>query len=218
MDPTQNPELAMVHVVLFHSATGLKAPVHAFAEALRSDGHVVATPDLFEGQTFATTEAGIVHRDALGIEVLMGRAMAAAADLPDDVVYAGFSMGAAAACALAVSKPGARGALLMHGAVPLSLLGVPQWPAVPVGLHTSPADLFCPDEDVASFAASVRASAPLEHHAYAGTGHLFSHADMPEHDAAAAALLLSRVRDFLAGLERPKRSQLSGQIDQRRGA
>jgi dienelactone hydrolase len=208
----------MVHVVLFHSATGLKAPVHAFADALRAAGHVVTTPDLFEGHTFSTTEAGIVHRDALGIEVLMGRAMASAAELPDDVVYAGFSMGAAAACALAVSKRGARGALLMHGAVPLELLGVPQWPAVPVALHTSPGDAYCPDDDVTSFATSVRASAPLEHHAYEGTGHLFSHADMPEHDAAAAALLVSRVRAWLAALERSDPIAQRAPIDQRRSA
>jgi dienelactone hydrolase len=192
-----------MHIVLFHSALGLTAPVTAFADALREDGHHVDTPDLFAGRTFETTALGTAHRDALGIEVLMERAFQAVAKLPTSLVYAGFSMGAAAATALSVMRPGARGALLMHGAIPLAMLGVTAWPAIPVQLHTSPRDPFVNDDDVGAFVADVRASrGHLTHHLYPETSHLFSHETHHASDARARTLLRERARAFVRTLER----------------
>ena len=42
----------MAHIVLFHSALGLRPAVHRFADALRAAGHQVTTPDLFDGAVF----------------------------------------------------------------------------------------------------------------------------------------------------------------------
>ena len=46
----------MVDVVLFHHVQGLTPGVVAFADELRSAGHTVHTPDLFQGRTFTTIE------------------------------------------------------------------------------------------------------------------------------------------------------------------
>jgi dienelactone hydrolase len=49
----------MAEVLLFHHVLGLNPGVHGFAEALRAAGHVVHTPDLFDGRTFQSIEDGI---------------------------------------------------------------------------------------------------------------------------------------------------------------
>ena len=48
----------MAEVLLFHHAQGLTAGVRSFADELRSAGHVVHTPDLYEGATFADLDGG----------------------------------------------------------------------------------------------------------------------------------------------------------------
>lgn len=40
----------MAHVILFHSALGLRPGVHSFAEQLRKAGHTVTTPDFYNGE------------------------------------------------------------------------------------------------------------------------------------------------------------------------
>lgn len=184
----------MSTIVLFHSALGLRPAVHRFADALRADGHAVHTPDLFDGAVFDRLEDGVAHRDAIGIPALMGRAAHAVAELPVDVVYAGFSMGAASAQWLAATRPGAKGAVLMHAALPLSALGVEAWPeGVPVQVHVAEHDPWV-DPDV--LADLERGG--FEVHRYPGAGHLFGDEDAPEHDPVGAARMLASVRRFLA--------------------
>jgi len=190
-----------MQVVVFHSAIGLTDGVRALAEILRRDGHDVLVPDLYEGRTFATTPEGVAHRDAVGIETLLQRGLDAVAHLPNDIVTVGFSMGAALASFLACTRPGARGVVLLHGAVPLALLGAETWPRVPVSLHTSADDPFVASDDVASFVASVHESgAPCRHHVYPASGHLFTEPTAVEHDAASATLAFDRVRAFVQEL------------------
>ena len=105
------------HVVLFHSALGLRPAVRAFADQLSEAGHIVHTPDLFDGEVFDDLEHGMKKRDALGTEELAMRAQKSVSGLPSGLVFAGFSMGAAAAEMLAGTQPGARAAVLMHGAL-----------------------------------------------------------------------------------------------------
>ena len=72
----------MAEILLFHHIQGLTPGLVGFADRLRADGHTVHTPDLFEGQTFATIDDGFafVHRegapdyDALADEVAAGAA------------------------------------------------------------------------------------------------------------------------------------------------
>ncbi|MCA9488599.1 MAG: dienelactone hydrolase family protein [Myxococcales bacterium] len=184
----------MSTIVLFHSALGLRPAVHRFADALRADGHVVHTPDLFDGEVFDRLEDGVAKRDALGIPALMGRAAQAVAELPADVVYAGFSMGAASAEWLAATRPGARGAILMHAALPLAAMGVASWPeGVPVQVHATEGDPWVD----AGVLAELEAGG-FEVHRYPGEGHLFADEDAPEHDPQSAVRLLAEVRRFLS--------------------
>ncbi|MGE5211158.1 MAG: dienelactone hydrolase, partial [Acidobacteriota bacterium] len=53
----------MAEVVLFHHVLGLTPGVDAFAAELGRHGHVVHTPDLFDGRTFPDIDAGIAFLD-----------------------------------------------------------------------------------------------------------------------------------------------------------
>lgn len=191
----------MSRVVLFHSVQGLRPAVLQGAERLRAAGHEVRTPELYgDGRTFDSIEAALPSRDEIGIPDLMERAQAAVADLPADVVYAGFSMGAAAAEYLALTRPGARGLVLVHGAVPPAAIGVERWPGdLPVALHHAQDDPWVSAEEREPLLdAAGLAGAEVESFAYPGSGHLFDDPGMPEFDPASAELLWERVIACLA--------------------
>jgi dienelactone hydrolase len=190
----------MTDVVLFHSAQGLRPGVEQWADAFREAGHRVWTPDLFEGATFDRLEDGVAHRDGIGIPELLRRARGAVDDLPSEVVYAGFSMGVTTAEIFAADRPGAQGAALMHGAIPLEGVGVDGWPAsVPVEVHYAVEDPWVEVADeVDPFVREVRdAGAAIEVHTYPGSGHLFADPDSPDYDRESAQLMLGRVLGFL---------------------
>jgi dienelactone hydrolase len=188
-------------IALFHSALGLRPSVLKFAESLREDGHTVVTPDLYEGRVFDELDAGAAHRDAVGIEELSRRAHRAVANLPERIVYAGFSMGSASAEMLAGSRPGAAGLIMMHGAIPPHHLGIERWPAVPVQIHYAVSDPWVGEDEVAALTDAVRAAGePCDVHAYEEGGHLFADADVPDYSPASADLMRERVGQFLAGL------------------
>jgi dienelactone hydrolase len=56
----------VAEVVLFHHALGLTSGIVAFADVLRAAGHTVHTPDLFEGRTFDSIEAGVGYAQEIG--------------------------------------------------------------------------------------------------------------------------------------------------------
>src|SRR4051794_3661417 len=186
----------MAKVVLFHSAQGLRPGVTQWADSLRRAKHEVWTPDLFEGTTFDRLEDGIAHRDQLGIPELIARAARALEDLPDDLVYAGFSMGASTAQYFALQRPGARGAILMHGtAAPEALGGEPWLGGMPGQIHYAVDDPFMSAERLPAI---ERAAAGLvEIYTYPGDGHLFADPDAPEYDRSSAELMLERELEFL---------------------
>ena len=188
-------------IVLFHSALGLRPAVRAFADRLRAAGHTVHTPDLFDGEVFDDLEAGVRKRDALGVPELMGRAQAAVANLPSQLVFAGFSMGTGAAEFLAATRPGARAAILMHGAFAPVEFGLAAWPAVPVQVHYAENDPLVGVDQIRALEATVRAAgAPVEVYAYDRGGHLFEDAGWQGHAPEAAQLMLERVLAFLGRL------------------
>jgi pimeloyl-ACP methyl ester carboxylesterase len=110
----------MAEVVLFHHVQGLTDGVRAFAAELRAGGHNVHTPDLFDGERPATIDDGVAYLQSLGDKVLDDRAERAVAGLPDELVYAGFSWGAATAQRFAQTRPGAGGALLYEACIPIT--------------------------------------------------------------------------------------------------
>src|ERR671923_2391848 len=84
----------MAEVLLFHHAQGQTAGFHAFADELRAAGYMVHTPDLFDGRTFGSIEDGMTYANELGFpDEIIARGERAAAALPSELVYAGFSVG-----------------------------------------------------------------------------------------------------------------------------
>src|SRR6516165_1032112 len=100
----------MAEVVLFHHVQGVTDGVRAFADALAAGGHVVHTPDLFGGERPDSIDDGVAFVERTGVDVLDERADRAMNDLPQGVVYAGFSFGSGIAQRLAQTRPGASGA------------------------------------------------------------------------------------------------------------
>lgn len=186
----------MDEIVLFHHIQGLTPGVQAFADELRRAGHVVHVPDLFDGWTFPTIQAGFAHAQSLGMDAVHARGLAAADRLGTGLVYAGFSFGAAIAQELAQTRPDAAGALLFHSCMPVTEYS-PTWPdAVPVQVHGMVGDEFF-DEDLPA-ARDLVASAPAaELFTYTGEAHLFTDSSLEDHDPDATALLLERVLAFL---------------------
>jgi dienelactone hydrolase len=191
----------MVQVLLFHHSRGQTPGFRAFADGIRSAGHEVDTPDLFDGRTFDCIDDGMAYIRGVGFDDLIDRGVAAADNLPTDVVYAGVSFGVMVAQKLTQTRPGARGALLFESAAPPDYFGTP-WPAeVPVQFHAKDADPFFVGEgDIEYARAIVAASAHGELFLYPGDGHLFIDSSVAAYDAEATALVHERVREFLAGL------------------
>ena len=188
----------MADVLLFHHAQGQTPGFLAFADALRAAGHTVTTPDLYAGQSFATLDEGMANARSIGFQSLLDQGVAAADGLPDDLVYAGFSLGVMAAQKLAQTRSGARGAVLLDSAIPLAEFA-PGWPdGVPVQVHGGEADEFFMDEgDVDAAREVVAAAQDGELFTYAGCGHLFADASTTAFDSDAAALVRERVLAFL---------------------
>ncbi|HEY6739873.1 MAG TPA: dienelactone hydrolase family protein [Actinopolymorphaceae bacterium] len=189
----------MAEVLLFHHAQGQTDGFRAFAALLRSAGHTVHTPDLYDGRTFDTLEAGVAHAERLGFGDLAERGVRAADSLPAELVYAGFSLGVMPAQRLAQTRPGARGALLVHSCVPVAEFGT-AWPDdVPVQIHGKENDpWFVDDGDADAARALVESTDRAELFLYPGDQHLFADASLPSYDEKAATLLTERVLAFLA--------------------
>jgi dienelactone hydrolase len=188
----------VTEVLLFHHALGLTPGVTAFADDLRRAGHAVHTPDLYDGRTFATLEAGLAHAEQIGFMTLVDRGVREAQPLPADVVYAGFSLGVLPAQKLAQTRAGARGALLYYSCVPVAEFS-PAWPDdVPVQVHGMDADpIFVGEGDLNAALALVESTQRAELFQYRGDQHYFADRTLPSYDAEAAALLLRRTLDFL---------------------
>jgi dienelactone hydrolase len=192
----------MAEVVLFHHVPGPPAGVRAVAGAGRAGGHIVHTPDLFDGERPATIDGGIALVQSIGDDVLRERADRVMADLPAGLVYAGFSFGAATAQRFAQTRRGARGALLYESCIPITdEWAFGPWPErVPVQIHGMDRDPFFAlegDIDAARELVETVGSELAELFVYPGDRHLFADSSLPSYDADAAALVIQRSLEFL---------------------
>jgi dienelactone hydrolase len=186
----------VTEILLFHHAQGQTEGFLAFADELRAAGHVVHAPDLYDGKTFAELADGVAYAKQVGFDMLLERGVAAAEGLPAEIVYAGFSLGALPAQKLAQTRPGARGALLLHACFPPSEFGTP-WPdGVPVQIHAMDDDEWF-EEDAAAARELVDEVENAELFLYPGDGHLFADSSLSDFDREAAGLLKQRARAFL---------------------
>jgi dienelactone hydrolase len=191
----------MAEVLLFHHAQGLTRGVRAFADDLRAVGHIVHTPDLFDGRTFPSIDEGLAYIRESGFDDMRERGVRVADDLPAALVYAGFSFGVLPAQKLAQTRPGARGALLFYSCLPISgEWAFGPWPeGVPVQIHGMDRDpIFVGEGDIEAAREIVATVANAELFLYPGDQHYFADSSLPSYDAAATALLTQRVLEFLS--------------------
>lgn len=189
----------MAGMLLFHHAQGLTPGVVAFADGLRAEGHVVHTPDLYDGNVFAELDDGIGYAKETGFDTILERGRRTADGLSNELVYAGFSLGVMPAQLLAQTRPGAQGALFFSAALPPSEFG-DGWPqGVPLQIHMMENDEWV-DEDLPVARELVASVDDAELFLYPGDRHLFADSSLPDYDAGAARLLDERVLAFLERL------------------
>ena len=186
----------MAEILLFHHAQGLTPGVVAFADELRGAGHVAHTPDLYDGKTFGDLDEGVGYAKEVGFGTILERGRLAAEDLPDGLVYAGFSLGVMPAQLLAQTRPGARGALFFSAALPASEFG-DAWPeGVPLQIHMMESDPWG-EEDLPAARGLAEQADAAELFVYPGDRHLFMDNSLPEYDDGAARLVMQRVLALL---------------------
>lgn len=190
----------MAEVLLFHHAQGLTPGITAFADELRAAGHTVHAPDLFDGRTFGSIDEGMAYIKGNGMDELVEKGEHTADDLPNELVYAGFSFGEMIAQKLAQTRPGARGALLFYSCIPISgEWAFGPWPdGVPVQIHGMDNDpIFVGEGDVEAAREIVEKVEDAELFLYPGDQHYFADSSLPSYDPEATKLLTERVVEFL---------------------
>jgi len=188
----------IAEIVLFHHAHGLTDGFCVFAEEIRTAGHRVHTPDLYEGRTFPELADGVAYAEAVGFDTIIERGRVAADRLPAPIVYAGCSLGVLPAQCLAQTRPGAQGAVLISACVPPAEFGGPWPPDVPLQIHGMDADPFFAGEgDLEAARALVDTVPGAALYEYPGEQHLFADPSLSDYDPIAAALLRERVLGWL---------------------
>lgn len=193
----------MADVLMFHHVQGLTPGIRRLADAIRAAGHSVDAPDLYGGRVFATIEEGAPFHQANSASVA-ALADEEASKLPPELVYLGISAGVMQAQRLAQRRAGARGAVLLESAVPITggwAFG--PWPeSVPVQIHGMDADEFFAGEgDIDAAREIVAAAADGELFIYSGDRHLFEDDSLPSYDAEATRLMMERVLAFLSRVD-----------------
>lgn len=190
----------MADVVLFHSVLGLRDAEREIAAILTADGHRVTLPDLYAGRWADSYDEGFRLQESAGEEAIAQRARAALAGAPPAAVLAGVSFGAYLVGVLWSERPAMAGAVMVSGVGPWMR---PPRAGLPVSVHLPRPDPF---DDEAFFEAWQAAAdgVALAMHRYDGAGHYFLDRSLPDYDEAAAGLCMTRVRGFLAGLDRSR--------------
>jgi dienelactone hydrolase len=187
----------MAELMLFHHALGLTDGVRSLAETFRRAGHTVHTPELFEGKTFSVVEDGVAHAREIGFDTVLERGVGAAEGLPDELVYAGISLGVMPAQQLAQNRPGAKGAVFISAAMPVSEFGGP-WPSgLPLQIHLKESDPWVIDEDLSAARELADTIETAELFLYPGDQHLFADDSTADHDKMATSMLTQRISGLL---------------------
>jgi dienelactone hydrolase len=187
----------MAEILLFHSVLGLRPVELELAEEWRSAGHDVVTPDLFDGRTAETYNAGFVILEDIGLQTVVERAVQAAEKQSDNVVLAGVSMGAGMAARAWAKKTDASGVLFVAGPAP--------WPEkvadTPVQMHAARPEPF-DAEEVFNQWRTENPGVKLEEYRYDGVGHYFLDSSLPDYSETASNECRRRCIAFLDALQR----------------
>ncbi|KWR69698.1 dienelactone hydrolase [Arthrobacter sp. W1] len=193
----------MATIVLFHHVQGLTPGVQQMAAELRAAGHTVHPVDLFAGKLPKDVEAGIQLANKVGEDKIQQRVDKLFKNLPSELVYIGTSWGAALAQQCAQQRPGAVAAVLLESFVDLEAeWSFGPWPeGVPVQIHGMDQDPFFAKEgdlEAAQRFARNEGAGLAELFTYPGDKHLFTDSSLPSHDPQARALVMKRIKKFLA--------------------
>lgn len=189
----------MANIVIFHSVLGIREGITEMAKVLRKAGHKVYMADLYNGKRFDAMDEAFTYFEKLGIPEIMNRSIEYTKEFPADSFYLGFSNGGASALLLAGSKPGAKGCILFHAALPVNELGISIWPVdVPVEVHYAQSDSWKEEESLLELETNIKdAGAHYRYYEYPVTGHLFTDPGLPEYNEKATNLLHHRTIDFI---------------------
>ena len=184
-----------MRILLLHSAYGLRPAVREAEARLQSAGHTVLAPDLYDGATADTLERALALRDGIGREALLSRALAAAEESNPEALM-GFSLGASLAQRVAVRRGSPSCLVLFHGVAELAEKAMP---GLRIQAHVAEGDPFEPDDELAAWRTSFeRHGAEVDLRRYAGGGHLFTDAGLPDFHAGSAAVAWDATLHFLA--------------------
>ncbi len=189
----------MANIVVFHSVLGVREGVLELSKYLEEHGHRVFCMDLYDGRSFNDMDEAFEFFNGIGIQGLMERTVSYTKEVPGDAFYIGFSNGGASALLLSGTKPGAKGCVMLHAALPIHALGIEKWPAtVPVEVHYAKADPWKEEEEIKAFEDDINGSgASYQYFEYPVKGHLFTDPLLPEYHKESADLLLKRVLKFV---------------------
>ena len=145
-----------------------------------------------------TASVLIGYAKQVGFDTLLERGRHAADGLPNELVYAGISLGVMPAQLLAQTRRGARGALLLSAAIPAAEFG-DGWPrGVPLQIHMMEDDPWV-EEDLPAARELVEGADRAELFLYPGDRHLFADSSLPDYDEAAARSELSPATGSTSG-------------------
>lgn len=189
----------MAHIVLFHSALGLRTVEREAAARLEDWGHRVTLPDVYAGRAANATDQGLALMDETGWTAICGRARSALADVPDTAVLFGMSMGAGVIGEIWPERLAARAIILLHG---LATIPAHVKSATPVAVHVADPDPFIPQGEVERWQARAAAAGmPATIAVYPGAGHFFTDPALPDFSPAATEATWAGVASFLKGLD-----------------
>src|SRR5262249_29723747 len=131
--------------------------------------------------------------------------------LPNELVYVGFSLGVLPAQMLTQTRPGAKGALLLHACVPVSEFGG-SWPEdTPVQIHGMDADPWFIEEDLGAARELAKLNWATEVSLSPGHNPRSAAPSLPDYDEPAATLLMQRVLGFLGRTGRIEADPIGGE-------
>ena len=93
----------------------------------------------------------------------------------------------------------------MHGALPPDMMGIKEWPKVPVQVHYASEDPWVESDHVSALSAAVAQSGgACSVYTYKGSAHLFADNELADYDQRSAETMISRILEFLDDVESGK--------------
>jgi carboxymethylenebutenolidase len=186
-------------VLVLHAWWGLKPYFKQVCDRLAEQGFTALAPDLYQGHianTVAEAKALLerYENESMGEAVKVAKDHLTSLNAGKPIGILGFSMGAYWALVTAANEPDVSAVVLFYGSGGVDFKQVK---AKVLG-HYAEVDEWEPLEDIKALENEMKAAGiDTMFHFYAGAGHWFVEADVPQYDSEAAALAWERTFAFL---------------------